>query len=47
MESELESLTDETIPGAAATVVLLRDGELGVEVLLAERPRDRGSYAGA
>ncbi|WP_350347551.1 NUDIX domain-containing protein [Agromyces sp. G08B096] len=31
----------------AATVVLLRDGELGVEVLLAERPRDRGSFAGA
>lgn len=47
MESELESLTDETIPGAAATVVLLRDGELGLEVLLAERPHDRGSYAGA
>jgi len=47
MESELESLTDEKIPGSAATVVLLRDGELGVEVLLAERPHDRGSYAGA
>lgn len=33
--------------GSAATVVLLRDGELGVEVLLAERPSDRGSFAGA
>ncbi len=47
MQSERESLTDETIPDSAATVVLLRDGELGVEVLLAERPRDRGSFAGA
>ncbi|WP_395243997.1 NUDIX domain-containing protein [Agromyces sp. MMS24-K17] len=36
-----------TTPGSAATVVLLRDGELGVEVLLAERPHDRGSFAGA
>lgn len=35
------------ITGTAATVVLLRDGELGVEVLLAERPHDRGSFAGA
>ena len=35
------------LPGAAATVVLLRDGERGLEVLLAERPRDRGSFAGA
>lgn len=33
--------------GVAATVVLLRDGEAGVEVLLLERPRDRGSFAGA
>ncbi|MFK4730578.1 NUDIX domain-containing protein [Agromyces mediolanus] len=33
--------------GAAATVVLLRDGELGLEVLLAERPHDRGSFRGA
>ncbi|NYJ20560.1 NUDIX hydrolase [Glaciibacter psychrotolerans] len=31
----------------AATVVLLRDGALGLEVLLLERPRDRGSFAGA
>ncbi|MCD2442966.1 NUDIX domain-containing protein [Agromyces sp. SYSU K20354] len=33
--------------GWAATVVLLRDGERGLEVLLAERPGDRGSFAGA
>lgn len=33
--------------GSAATVVLLRDGEGGVEVLLGERPHDRGSFAGA
>lgn len=26
---------------------MLRDGELGVEVLLAQRPHDRGSFAGA
>lgn len=32
---------------SAATVVLLRDGVEGVEVLLAERPSDRGSFAGA
>lgn len=31
----------------AATVVLLRDGVAGVEVLLGERPSDRGSFAGA
>lgn len=31
----------------AATVVLLRDGDGGPEVLLLERPRDRGSFAGA
>jgi 8-oxo-dGTP pyrophosphatase MutT (NUDIX family) len=46
MDSELESLTNPP-SGSAATVVLLRDGELGVEVLLAERPHDRGSFAGA
>lgn len=33
--------------GAAATVVLLRDGVHGVEVLLLARPADRGSFAGA
>jgi 8-oxo-dGTP pyrophosphatase MutT (NUDIX family) len=33
--------------GSAATVVLLRDGERGLELLLAERPSDRGSYRGA
>lgn len=47
MDSDLESLTNDEVPGAAATVVLLRDGERGLEVLLAERPRDRGSFAGA
>ncbi len=47
MDSELESLTDPAAAGSAATVVLLRDGERGLEVLLAERPRDRGSFAGA
>lgn len=31
----------------AATVVLLRDGDAGVEVLMLERPHDRGSFAGA
>lgn len=42
----LESdLSDPDIP-VAATVVLLRDGAGGVEVLLIERP-DRGSFAGA
>jgi 8-oxo-dGTP pyrophosphatase MutT (NUDIX family) len=33
--------------GVAATVVLLRDSADGPEVLLLERPRDRGSFAGA
>ncbi|WP_158250968.1 NUDIX hydrolase [Cryobacterium sp. Y82] len=33
--------------GVAATVVLLRDGATGPEVLLLERPRHRGSFAGA
>ncbi|MRG61210.1 NUDIX domain-containing protein [Agromyces sp. CFH 90414] len=47
MDRDLESLTRATTRGFAATVVLLRDGELGVEVLLAERPRDGGSFAGA
>ncbi|MDQ0895121.1 NUDIX hydrolase [Agromyces ramosus] len=47
MDSELESLTDPKATGSAATVVLLRDGERGLEVLLAERPHDRGSFAGA
>lgn len=47
MNSELESLTNPAATGAAATVVLLRDGERGLEVLLAERPRDRGSFPGA
>lgn len=47
MNSDLESLTNDEVPGSAATVVLLRDGERGLEVLLVERPRDRGSFAGA
>ncbi|WP_173921512.1 NUDIX domain-containing protein [Agromyces sp. Marseille-P2726] len=47
MDSDLESLMNDEVPGSAATVVLLRDGERGLEVLLAERPRDRGSFAGA
>lgn len=34
------------VDGVAATVVLLRDGEAGPEVLLLERP-DRGAFAGA
>jgi len=33
--------------GVAATVVLLRDGAEGPEVLLLERPHHRGSFAGA
>ncbi|QKJ19958.1 NUDIX hydrolase [Microbacterium hominis] len=36
---------DAAVP-TAATVVLVRDGEAGAEVLLIERP-DRGSFAGA
>lgn len=31
----------------AATVILLRDSAIGVEVLLLERPHHRGSFAGA
>lgn len=33
--------------GTAATVVLLRDAPEGLQVLLLERPRNRGSFAGA
>lgn len=40
-----EDAADPAIP-VAATVVLLRDGDAGLEVLLIERP-DRGSFAGA
>ncbi|MSS00237.1 NUDIX domain-containing protein [Arthrobacter sp. BL-252-APC-1A] len=36
-----------TLVGTAATVVLLRDGEHGIEVLLLERPRHTGTFAGA
>ena len=38
---------DRPLDGIAATVVLARDGERGLEILLLERPRDRGSFAGA
>ncbi|SEM68220.1 NUDIX hydrolase [Cryobacterium sp. TMT1-3] len=44
------TLDTETVPapiGVAATVVLLRDSPEGPEVLLLERPRHRGSFAGA
>ncbi|WP_308799054.1 NUDIX hydrolase [Agromyces silvae] len=34
-------------PAYAATVVMLRDGERGVEVLLAQRPESSRSFAGA
>ncbi len=40
-----EDATDQSIP-VAATVVIVRDGAGGAEVLLLERP-DRGSFAGA
>lgn len=36
-----------TLVGTAATVVLLRDGAQGIEVLLLERPRHTGTFAGA
>ncbi|MCW2134819.1 NUDIX hydrolase [Arthrobacter sp. VKM Ac-2550] len=36
-----------TLVGSAATVVLLRDSLAGPEVLLLERPRHTGSFAGA
>ncbi|WP_022890321.1 NUDIX hydrolase [Agromyces italicus] len=47
MDSVPESPNAPVATRTAATVVLLRDGELGLEVLLAERPSDRGSFAGA
>lgn len=40
-----EDATDRSTP-VAGTVVLLRDGDAGLEVLMIERP-DRGSFAGA
>ena len=46
MSGDLDALVRDTVDGFAATVVLLRDGDRGVEVLLAERPH-RGSFAGA
>ncbi|WP_312178360.1 NUDIX hydrolase [Arthrobacter sp.] len=36
-----------TLVGTAATVVLLRDSPAGLEVLLLERPRHTGTFAGA
>lgn len=47
MDHDVEPSIAPSRVGSAATVVLLRDGERGVEVLLAERPRDRGSFRGA
>lgn len=47
MDSAPESPSSPVATRSAATVVLLRDGELGLEVLLAERPSDRGTFAGA
>jgi NTP pyrophosphohydrolases containing a Zn-finger, probably nucleic-acid-binding len=38
---------DRSVDGVAATVVLVRDAAPGAEVLLLERPHDRGSFAGA
>lgn len=38
---------DRPLDGIAATVVLARDGANGLEILLLERPHDRGSFAGA
>ncbi|MGR0319501.1 NUDIX hydrolase [Agromyces sp. ZXT2-3] len=46
MHSDVDADGDPT-DGSAATVVLLRQGPRGVEVLLGERPHDRGSFAGA
>ncbi|TFD54564.1 NUDIX hydrolase [Cryobacterium frigoriphilum] len=42
-----EAAVPTPITGVAATVVVLRDGPAGPEVLLLERPRHRGSFAGA
>ena len=54
MEAHQEGDVQATAPDApvtvhplAATVVLLRDSPAGPEVLLLERPTDRGSFAGA
>lgn len=44
---ETDAAASVNAPVTAATVVLMRDGTDGVEVLLLERPRDRGSFAGA
>ncbi|MDJ0338517.1 NUDIX hydrolase [Cryobacterium sp. PH31-O1] len=43
----LDTETAHVSIGVAATVVLLRDSPEGPEVLLLERPRHRGSFAGA
>ncbi|WP_104137665.1 NUDIX domain-containing protein [Cryobacterium sp. Y62] len=42
-----DGVSQATPLGVAATVVLLRDGADGPEVLLLERPHHRGSFAGA
>lgn len=44
---ELQGATPDAELGQAATVALLRDGGAGMEVLLVERPHNRGSFAGA
>ena len=46
-ESERRNGGTMTLVGTAATVVLLRDGAEGLEVLLLERPRHTGTFAGA
>jgi 8-oxo-dGTP pyrophosphatase MutT (NUDIX family) len=45
--SPAQSMPADAAHPVAATVVLLRDGADGMEVLLLERPRNRGSFAGA
>ncbi|GAA2041135.1 hypothetical protein GCM10009819_28500 [Agromyces tropicus] len=46
MDAEVDPGAEPPV-GSAATVALLREGALGPEVLLGERPHDRGSFAGA
>jgi len=44
--AETTNVSSDDVDAVAATVVLLRDGADGPEVLLLERPSDRGSFAG-
>jgi 8-oxo-dGTP pyrophosphatase MutT (NUDIX family) len=46
MASDVDETPESPLVGEAATVVVLRDGAAGVEVLLLERPHS-GSFAGA